>query len=318
MRLLCLHHFFFCYILPHLFQGIFAAKLLVTGGFPNEAPNEVIDLKNENNHCNNIGDDLSGKFKYGTVGGLLNDQPVICGGAYIDTNQCYTVKDQGTLLSGTLHENRMFSASAVINDSLWITGGFDGSSLSKTTEMFHLALGKSTPGPELPYPVYHHCVAKINDFQAMIIGGFYNLDPPYLYDFQQEAWTVLPNLMQPRGMAGCATFEEQGQVKVIVSGGTINGQVFSSTEILDVQSWTWRTGPELPQTLYKHSMVTQNNQVYVIGGETKQGYQSTIYRMECSELLECHWQELTQKIQTPRCQFTAMLVPDELAKCEQN
>ena len=65
-------------------------------------------------------------------------------------------------------------------------------------------------------------------------------------------------------------------------------------------------------------MVTQNNQVYVIGGETKQGYQSTIYRMECSELLECHWQELTQKIQTPRCQFTAMLVPDELAKCEQN
>ena len=304
---------FYFILLLQEFQCGFASKLLVIGGFPNEGMNEIIDLKNGNNQCNNIGDEPSAKFKYGTVGGLLSDQPVLCGGAYIDTNQCYTVKNIGPLLAGTLHENRMFSSSAVLNNSLWITGGFDGTSLSKTTEIFHLELGKSSPGPELPYPVYHHCVAKINDYQAIIIGGFFNLDPPYLYDFQTDTWTVLPNLMQPRGMLGCATFLDEGLPKVIVTGGTISGQVFSSTEILDIQSRTWNKGLELPQPIYKHSMVTESNQVYIIGGETGQGFQSTIYQM-----MQREWRELTQKIQTARCQFTAMLVPDQLVKCEQN
>ena len=68
-------------------------------------------------------------------------------------------------------------------------------------------------------------------------------------------------------------------------------------------------------------MVTLDNEIYVIGGEADDlGYQSVIYRMVCdsnSEFTECAWKELKQKIQTPRCQFTAMLIPDELTSCHQ-
>ena len=143
---------------------------------------------------------------------------------------------------------------------------------------------------------------------------------PYVSDFQVGNWTAVSNLMQPRGMQGCASFvNSQGHQKVIVTGGTINGRIFSSTEIFDVKSLIWTAGPELPVPLYKHSMVTFDDKVYVIGGEAGDlGYQSLIYRMDCdsnSDLTTCAWKELKQKIQTPRCQFTAMLIPDELTSC---
>ena len=108
---------------------IFLAKLLIVSGYSSEgfAQSEVIDLHDTSVKCQPwyTAFDVD-THTQGAVGGLINDQLIICGGQTPKgvTNICYTMTPTSTYNLFNLTFASMSSASVVLNqDTLLITGG---------------------------------------------------------------------------------------------------------------------------------------------------------------------------------------------------
>ena len=71
---------------------------------------------------------------------------------------------------------RAYSGSVVLPDGrLWVTGGLDGNSILKTTEILKETsdgIWKSQKGPDLPKPLFGHCVEMLRNGNVLLSGGF--------------------------------------------------------------------------------------------------------------------------------------------------
>ena len=96
------------------------------------------------------------------------------------------------ILQILIHELRSYAASIVTGDydmALWITGGFDGYNILRSTEFVSPTFtGESTLGPELPKSIREHCLIKLTDTLSMLIGGVNNGRDTYVFSFQYEQW----------------------------------------------------------------------------------------------------------------------------------
>merc|ERR1712098_707698 len=71
----------------------------------------------------------------------------------------------------------------------------------------------------------------------------------------------------------------------VVTGG-VDGNYMDTTEILiDNQ---WQPGPSLPKAMYGLSMVTINNDGFVFGGSTSNGYNKKVFNISCANK-KCQW-----------------------------
>ena len=69
----------------------------------------------------------------------------------------------------------------------------------------------------------------------------------------------------------------------------------------------------MPRSLVSHEMITIGNDVFVLGGYIS-AYQSKIMRLTCLDG-NCIWTELKQQLNFARRDFSAFLIPPELAVC---
>ena len=91
---------------------------------------QVVDL-NSNTSCSNL-PKFPSKIAYAT-GALLNNIPIICGGwdsKPTDQNSCYAYdkSSESWLLHAKMSKRRSLASATVINDALWVSGGWDGGS----------------------------------------------------------------------------------------------------------------------------------------------------------------------------------------------
>ena len=77
-------------------------------------------------------------------------------------------------------------------------------------------------------------------------------------------------------------------------------------------------GPPMPKKNWGHSMIQLRGDIFIIGGNAKQGgYQQSIHRLRCSSG-DCNWTTMTQMLQVKRGQgFVAMPISDEIVSCKQ-
>ncbi len=212
--------------------------LLVTTGYPwsNETrSSEVIDLDDPENKCENLQ-----PFPIevnGAVGALLDDNtPVICGGAddswALDPNnandQCHILGNPTPIV--TMQTGRWHADSFVLDQEngpprLWITGG-GPSPGTKSTEYIDIRSGNAIPGPDLPEAMSGHCLVKIGQNSAMLIGGLYYsptrfVKQTWFFDIDDETWTRGPDLDSDLGYMTCGVITDStsGDLVVIVAGG---------------------------------------------------------------------------------------------------
>ena len=114
----------------------------------------------------------------GSIGGLIQGQPIICGG-YVDNSTNYGFLQD--CLVTTSHPNikinmlkkRTLASSVVLNqDTLWVIGGEDDSHHLKSTEFIKLNQ-TSVEGPELPFTITSHCAVKYKENKIFFIGELY-------------------------------------------------------------------------------------------------------------------------------------------------
>ena len=100
---------------------------------------------------------------------------------------------------------------------------------TNATEFVYSGKTGSLPGPDLPYPVSEHCLAKINSTTVLLIGGnngqstavnttlFYSTKQP------DAGWTYGPSLKNARALHACGSLQDstlqEYRLVVVASGG---------------------------------------------------------------------------------------------------
>ena len=174
--------------------NFFTAHLLISTGTPYDQGkhSEIIDLSNfKDFNCSEFAD-VPWKFQWCTmvyadwinkytntttnkitprsesVGGLIQGEPIICGG--LDNNgnilnDCIVIGNPNFKKINML-EKRSAASGVVLNETLWIVGGWNGGQLS-STELITICGSKkycleNRQGPDLPFTITHHCMIQVS------------------------------------------------------------------------------------------------------------------------------------------------------------
>ena len=147
----------------------------------------------------------------------------------------------------------------------------------------------------LPIPLTGHCVVDISPRLILILGGStpafdwrgrritssgpVPTNHVHIYDFDHQSWLSTSLLDQeanltrnqiPRVNHACAKYVEDGQTKVIIAGGVVlqaSGQFRATrtTEILDLETFTWTRGKDLPRAVTGGKFIEVQERPTIIG-----------------------------------------------------
>ena len=139
---------------------------------------------------------------------------------------------------------RMFAASIVVGNRLWVLGGFGKFAAATSSEYVSIIDGiHPERGPDLPIPLFHHTVVSINETTAMLIGG-YNMDvsyKTYYFYYLNNDWTQGPDLDKSGSIiyhnAGIITDHITQEDHLLVFGIGIFDPFNTSSVILEINEW---------------------------------------------------------------------------------
>ncbi len=281
------------------------------------------------------------------TGGVLgSDNVIVCGGyssigsakplptCYVFQHQVETGIERIEL---QMVHSRRESASIVINDTtIFVTGGLSSEmGATSSTEYINVKTNTSTKGAPLPAPLKNHCMTKINDTTAILIGGYFDSPWPlstYFFNVLEDSWTTGPNLTLARVEASCGVIQDStiaDYVMVVVVGGIVNVEMENTTEILFLDpdssqgESSWTIGPPLPDSQASASLVptSDGKNLILVGGSKYISFNgvetlvSDMYKFGCTRL-ECSWQKMIESLESPRRNALAMRVPDTFVNCQ--
>lgn len=261
--------------------------------------------------------------KYWMAGGYVGSEPLVCGGDRNDKCFSYSFERNAWQLENSLDyvEVAGLASHALDDNRLWLTGGrIPGNNYQAAT--YIVQGGQDTPGPDLPYATAFHCIVKLNDTHSFLNGGYMagvantNEASAYLYSWETQEWTSVGQTEKARRGHTCAVLENPKRIMVI--GGFSSGEesrvLETDTEILDLESLTWSTGPPTPggRSFYGGAAIPYNGSFVLIGGGTGPSFKS-IYSLETESMT---WVELEETMETPREFFAAIQIPNNACRAD--
>ena len=238
-----------------------ANRFLVVGGSleSSSGPStEVIDVSNNSLTCNSFGELETGRSH--SVGGLLENTPIVCGGTSTSIMQSCLIFGQSQTV--TMTSKRYGAASVVLNTTtMWVMGGRDGSSsYDYISSSEFISLKNSVPGPSINSLNAYFCSVKYNESHVYEIGGYYRYSSSSeIYIYGTNIYNPLDNFSRTSGPAmnyrrrypGCAVMHNgESSVIVVVGGhGCHSSQhpcspmiQLNTVEILDPSLGQWTMG----------------------------------------------------------------------------
>ena len=297
------------------------SKALICGGIVDIC--EVIDLESSTKTCKHLPSFPAG-FE-AAIGGLnFKENPIICGGFQngARSNKCYTLEDNNWVSTASMNSATNDAAGAQLPDGkILVTGGYDGKAVLNSAEILTKAGWESTV-PSLPVTIIYHCMITVNSTTVMAIGGHQDNQfsgKMFYFTFGEESWMEGPELKNKRSFHSCGRIrkdKESQEMSIIAAGGHDGSSYLSSSEILDVASNEWKTGPELPFGIHKAQMVEDpNGGVILIGGGSESiPYLDTLYQLPHGGQ-DAVWTKKEQKLEIARYLPKAFLVPDKTVDC---
>ena len=161
-------------------------------------------------------------------------------------------------------------AGTILDDKIYIVGGFDSSGRSASTiEVYDPMLDEWTQVTLLPQPLDHTAAAASHDGKLYIVGGGYLdrdalSDKLFIYDSNTNNWTEGANLPSARG-ALTANFING---TLYVTGGVDSENTLSSTLAYDSNTNNWTDKAPMPTAREHLTSAAVDGKLYVIGGRT--------------------------------------------------
>ena len=156
-----------------------------------------------------------------------------------------------TPFSNQLKGKRSHAATTPKGQSLWVTGGWNGSAIIKSTEIIQRD-GSIIHGPDLPVAVDCHALIEVQEDEPYkLIGGRTGINQSskatYVYSFSNAKWQSGPDLKEGRGLHTAGLIIDKvnhTHYTVVVGGINNNGRWLSSVEILSPGSNEWTPGKQ--------------------------------------------------------------------------
>ncbi len=280
------------------------------------------------------------------VGGLLYDRqnnPVllICGGTFcnhfngvdLPYEYCLDLITGGQMPfeSGLL---KSYSASLVINNQLWVTGGNILLIIEDSKETYFIGpdFEPILQGPDLPVPNTKHCLARHSQGERIYLLGGYTSPVSvwsiHVGDVENNVsdWKPEPFLSKGRSMSSCGVISDgiDPTIFYVVIAGTEKYDAVEegrSTEFMKIENGYFETGPRLPYHLYRAASVALDNTLILFGGSSDE---HELYTFLTSIILfQCHHGDCqvtlqNQQLNHRRNSFVATLIPDDLIECSNN
>jgi len=327
-------------LILQLFFILEMTKLLAaTGYIGGRSSVEIVNLDDSNPNliCDNYPNLPVGL--YGSVGSLLKENPIVCGG-YSDKieNRCYSF-DKGAWKS-ILSMNAIryapggisFSLTGNTKDDIFIVSSGTGSDwqTQSTVESFDGVSWNQTKFLNLPFPLTAGCMIKLSNSMMMSIGGtkknnaIDSTGETNFLNIMKNTWVAGPLLTIPRHHHSCGVMNWKNDVTgvfekvVVVSGGfdKQQGSQLNSVELLFMNDYEkynsgWKVGPNIPVKVDGPAMIEFQNGVIMIGGRGE-GDGRHLYQLSSPY---GKWTEMKQTLKEPRSHFVSFLVPDNLVNC---
>ncbi len=305
------------------------------------APTEIIDIDDPSVSCQSPDFFPLRKNVHAVSGLLLDSVPMVCGGYDYDIfdaeDRCLVLEPSGQwTVVGEMLEPRQQAASILWNaDTLLVSGGFDNSGYKSSSQLITLTESNdeetskysisSRRAPSLPEIVSSHCLIKLNESTAFVVGGnerkreTFFLDLNIDLDHEVFDYAPGPELSIGRAAHVCGTLVNPGDGSdaIVVTTGGFNFGGLVSTEMWIVGSDRWISGPDLPIGMGLSAGLTSSDgkSFYVVGGWNGE-HQGGIYKLSFQDGY-WRWTTLDQKLEHAREQHIAMLIPDSLTNCTQ-
>ena len=144
-----------------------------------ERESEVVDLQKNSSYCRSLSDyPLQAQY---ASGGILNGQPLICGGivglkeSNSATKECYVYN--ATSLTWSLFANmnhKRYGASGItLDDKRFLIMGGSSQTNANSTSEYILSDGSVEAGPITPYiGLEWHCLVRLDNGKVIIINQF--------------------------------------------------------------------------------------------------------------------------------------------------
>lgn len=175
---------------------------------------------------------------------------------------------------------RFEAQSAVVNDQLYVLGGFYNSAIQATPQIDVYDPGKDTWTrlSDMPLAVTHAGVA-VDGQTIYLAGGFvddpaggYVTDRVLRYDVASDAWSDAPPLPEARGAGGLVRLDRELH---FFSGLNADGEDRADHWILDLDGGTgWRDAAPMPNPRNHFGYTELDGKIYAIGGQHHHDEQS--------------------------------------------
>lgn len=159
-------------------------------------------------------------------------------------------------------------SAAVIDDRIWIAGGFEGTTSTVTSvRVFDPATGGWSDGPPLPSP-RHHLMLVALDGDLYAIGGmsdlsFEPLETAWVLRGATGDWTPIAPLPEPRaaGVAGAID-----GVIYVAAGQTRGGVLADDTLVYDPVANDWSTAAPITTEREHLAGFVHDGELWAVGG----------------------------------------------------
>ena len=186
-------------------------------------------------------------LREGAVGAIFGNSPILCGGSFLEYEDCISFQNLQWNKSHSLIRSRNEAAGVQINSTtFWILGG--NILFEDSTEFIIQGQTTGVPGPKLPYGLNEMCAVKLSAQEIFVIGGFGygegRFNEVWIFNPQNGfARTQGPSLNTARAKHSCSTMKDGEKTLIVVAGGRDeNNDGLDSVEIYDPTHETWYSG----------------------------------------------------------------------------
>ncbi len=198
----------------------------------------------------------------------------------------------------SLNQVRENGKSSVIGGDTWLISGGDATAAGITTEIWNGA--EFVPGPDLSEDMYGHCQVTIDS--THVFFGDCEDRTAYILDWEARKWTQYESMSTSRDhYCGCGLINNEVMGKEVVVAG------YGTSEIFNLETFSWRDGPELPYGFGYASV--QLDDTFLLAGGYEEDYTDKIYIFHPENY---EFVLKTQKLQYPRRYAGAVAVNDYL------
>lgn len=206
-------------------------------------------------HCFGIASDDKNLI-YVVGGGVWN-------GGFSSSLEVYNVEKDEWVKLASMPTTRQQTCAALIDDSLYVIGGDNGSRQNPLTkycfEVYIVSQNKWIKKPDMETPVRNGCAVVLNS-KIYVIGGHESGSNVVLeYNPQNGKWTRKANMPKPR--TDLAVEVLNGKIYAI--GGHPG---IPTVEEYNPLTGSWKKMADMPAGHCFHSSAVANNRIYILGG----------------------------------------------------